>query len=183
MTLVKESKKIGAITRETMVAGVKDQLSQAQACIFIGFSRLPAFPFNILRNDLRAVKARVLITKNTLFKLALTDAGYQIPDEFLATETGVVFLNENDVVNGCKVLAEFSSQNEFLAIKGGLIQNRLLSPKELISIAKLPPKEVLMGMTVSAIASPLTGLLAAMNQIILKFVWAVDEIKKVKEKK
>jgi large subunit ribosomal protein L10 len=183
MVMLKESKKIGVIARETMVAEVKEHIIVAQACFFIGFSRVQAFPFNTLRNNLREAGARVLITKNTLFKLALADIGQSVPDTFLEAETGVVFVNDEDVVKACKILVEFSQENEFIALKGGLIKDRQLTAKELISIAKLPSKEVLMGMAVSAIASPLTGLLVVMNQMILKFVWVVEEIKKVKEKK
>ena len=49
-------------------------------------------------------------------------------------------------------------------------------------LAKLPPKEVLLGMAVSGIASPLTGFISTMNQMMLNFLWTVEEIRKVKDK-
>jgi len=50
-------------------------------------------------------------------------------------------------------------------------------------LAKLPSKEVLLGMAVSALAAPLSGFANVLNQVILKFVWAIEEIKKTKDKK
>ena len=53
--------------------------------------------------------------------------------------------------------------------------------KELASISKLPSRPVLLGMAVNCIASPLTSFANGLNQIILKFVWAIEEIRKKKE--
>lgn len=183
MVDVKEAKTIGLLTREKIVGEIKDLVGQTHACFFISFSKLAAFPFNMLRNNLRLAGSRVFITKNSLFERALTESGWQDIDTFLTSETGVVLVFDDDVVKTCKVLIEFAQENEFLQIKGGVIKDKRVSPKDITALAKLPSQEVLRGMAVSAVASPLIGFLTALNQITLKFLWAVEEIKKVKEKK
>jgi len=180
---LKEAKTIGLLTREKIVSEIKGLVNQAQACFFISFSRLPAFPFNVLRNNLRCLGSRIFIAKNSLFQRALTESGWQDFDDFLSLETGVVLVFDDDVIKTCKVLIEFAQENEFLRLKGGIINGKRVTAKEITALAKLPSKDVLRAMAVSAIASPLTGFLTALNQIILKFLWVTEEIKKVKEQK
>ena len=85
-------------------------------------------------------------------------------------------------VKACKVLADFAKENEAFQIKGGVLKDKKLTAKDVTDLAKLPSKEILLAMAIGAMAAPLTGFLAAMNQIILKFLWVVEEIKKGKEK-
>ncbi len=178
-----EAKKVGIITSETIVLDLKEKLKDIEGLFFLSFTRLPAYPFNVLRNNLRAAGARVVITKNSLFSRTFKDLGWGDSPAFLESETAAVLVYDKDISGVCRTLVDFSLENEFLKIKGGLIHDKKVTPKEVEAIAKLPAKQVLMGMTVSALASPLTGFLSTMNQIILKVVWLVDELKKVKEKK
>jgi len=118
-----------------------------------------------------------------LFKRALNELGWEDVNSLLEAETGVVIVKDDDVVKACKILVEFTKETETLQLKGGIIKDKRVSPKELGVLAKLPSREVLIGTVVSVFASPLSGFLNTLNQIILKFVWVVEEIKKTKEQK
>ena len=100
--------------------------------------------------------------------------------DFFKKETAAVFVEENDIVKACKVMVDFSKDNEALVLKGGVLNNKIISSKEMAALASLPSRDVLLSMVLRGFTSPLTGFLTCMNQIILKFVWAVEEIKKVK---
>ncbi|MBN3040881.1 MAG: 50S ribosomal protein L10 [Candidatus Omnitrophica bacterium] len=178
----KETKTIGLLTREKIVNEIKEKAKDVSGCFFISFNKLPAYPFNTLRNNLVDCGAKVFVTKNTLFQKALKEIGWDTA-ALLDTETGLVLVYDQDVVGVCKALVQFSQEFESLQLKGGLINDKPVSVNEIKSIAKLPSREAVLGMAVSGIASPLTGFLNALNQIILKFVWVVDEIKKKKENK
>jgi len=172
--------KIGLLTRETIVEELKQKAKEAEGCFFIGFNKVDAFSFNHLRNSLKTSKAQVFVAKNSLFKRAFQELERQNAESFLEAETGIVFVYDKDIVRPCKILADFSKETEGLRLKGGVIKGKEISSKELGTLAKLPSKEVLLGWAVSAIASPITGFLACANQIILKFVWVLEEIKKCK---
>jgi len=181
--MAKEIKKIGLLTREKIVEEIKKGVKDTEGCFFFGFSKVGAFPFNELRNNLRDSGANVFVAKNSLFKRALDELGWEDVNSLLEAETGVVIVKDDDVVKACKILVEFTKETETLQLKGGIIKDKRVSPKELGVLAKLPSREVLIGTVVSAFASPLCGFLNTMNQIILKFVWVVEEIKKTKEQK
>ncbi|MBP7088255.1 MAG: 50S ribosomal protein L10 [Candidatus Omnitrophica bacterium] len=177
-------KKLGLLTKETITGELKGEIQKTSGYFFIGFNKIAAYPFNVLRNELKEAGARVLITKNTLFDRVLAELkGQSDLKEMLNSETGLVLVYDSDVVKVCKVLIDFAKENESLQLKGGVIKDRKVSQKDLKALAKLPSREVLLGMVVSAMASPLTGFLSSLNQIILKFIWVVEEIKKTKDKK
>ena len=100
--------------------------------------------------------------------------------DFFEAETGLVYVREGDIVKACKMLTDFAKDNEVLEIKGGLIDDRKITKKEVKALAGLPSRQVLLGMAVSTLAAPLSGFLNCLNQVILKFVWVVKEVEKKK---
>jgi len=179
--MAEEEKKIGLLIREKIVDELKDRIKDTQGCFFVGFNKVEAFGFNTLRNNLKDAGAQVFVVKNSLFKRTLEDLKWQDFNNLLEAETGVVLVYDEDVVKTCKTLVEFVKETETLQLKGGVIKDKRVSSNEINALAKLPSRDVLLGRAVSAIASPLTGFVSSLNQIILKFIWVVQDIKKKKE--
>jgi large subunit ribosomal protein L10 len=175
-------KKIGLLTREKISQEVKEGLAQSQACVFVGFAKTKAFPVNKVRNSLKSAHAKLFVAKNTLLAKAFKDANNQDVSSLIEGETGVVFAYDKDVIAACKVLVDFSKENESLKLRGGFLKDKKITTVELQELVKLPPKEVLLGMVVNGIASPLTGFMATLNQLVVQFLWILEEIKKKKEK-
>ena len=75
-----------------------------------------------------------------------------------------------DPVSVPNLLVKFSKKAKKLVIKGGVVENRVLSAEEMVAVAKLPTKPQLIGMFAGAIISPVT-----------KFAFACNEIAKAKE--
>jgi len=173
-------KKIGTLTREKIISDIQTKVKDSNACFFLDFNKLPAFSFNKLRNNLKGAGSGVVVAKNTLIQKAFKDSGKDDLSAFLGEGTGVVLVYDKDVVKTCKTLVDFSKENENLKLKGGFLGETKVSLEEVTALAKLPPKEVLLGMAVSGIASPLTGFVCMLNNIILKFVWAIQEVKNKK---
>ncbi|MBU2251019.1 MAG: 50S ribosomal protein L10, partial [Candidatus Omnitrophica bacterium] len=96
-------------------------------------------------------------------------------------ETGAVLVYEKDLVEACKAIVDFAKESELLEVKGAQIDSKKLSAKEVQAMAKLPSREILLGMAVSGLAAPISGFARCLNQVILKFVWAVEEVRKAKE--
>ncbi len=72
-----------------------------------------------------------------------------------------------DAAAAAKALRDFrrSTQNTLLEFKGGWMDGQALSPEDVDAIAQLPSKEVLIGRLVGMIASPLSGLVIALNNL------------------
>ncbi|MFA6281019.1 MAG: 50S ribosomal protein L10 [Candidatus Omnitrophota bacterium] len=173
-------KRIGVVVREKIVDEIKENIKESEGCFFLNFNKVKARSVSQLRNNLRTTGANIYVAKNSLFEKAFDDKKENL-NNFISQETAVVFIHDKDIVKTCKALVDFAKENEILQIKGGFIKDKPITTDEVSALSKLPPKEVLLGMAVSGIASPLTSFVSTLNQVVLKFVWAIDGIKKSKE--
>src|SRR6266702_7391300 len=88
--------------------------------------------------------ATFTVVKNTLTRIAVTEAG--LADELspmLAGPSAVAFV-EGDVVEAAKGLRDFARAHPLLVIKGGVLDGKALTPSEIIKLADLEPREVLL---------------------------------------
>ena len=174
-------KKVGLIVREKIVDDIKMGAKNASACFFVKLNSIPAFSLNTMRNGLQRQGAKFVMAKNTLIERAFKDVGFNDLEGLMGKETGVVFVNDKDAVKACKTLIDFTKDNEnIIELRGGFLSSKKISSREMSDLAKLPAREVMLGMALGTMIAPLTGFLVSMNQVILKFVWTVEEIKKKK---
>jgi len=175
-------KKIGVLVREKTLDDVKDNLSGSQGCFFIGFSKIAGVPMSGMRNSLRKAGSRMLVAKNTIISKAFGELGMEDPQTFLDAETGIVLVRDGDLVAACKVLVDFSKDNDAFRIKGGYLNTKKISAGDVTALAKLPSREVLLGMVVSTFAAPISGLVNCLNAVMSGFVTVLDEVRKKKDK-
>ncbi|MCF7876894.1 MAG: 50S ribosomal protein L10 [Candidatus Omnitrophica bacterium] len=173
-----KAKTVGLAIRENIIKKVQERVNSSSVYFFIGFGNVKSSSLSQLRNQLRLVDSYVFVAKNSLINKALEGLDLEKLEDYLQGETGIISVYNEDIVKPCKTIVDFAKENEAFAIKGGIIEGRKINKEELESLAKLPGREILLGQAVSALASPLTGFLACLNQIILKFAWVVEEIKK-----
>ncbi|MCM8824270.1 MAG: 50S ribosomal protein L10 [Candidatus Omnitrophica bacterium] len=172
-------KRVGLIYREKIIELLLKEWDNTDTCLLVGFDKVKAFNLNQLRNELRKEKSKMFVSKKSLIARAFQDKGISCDSNLLAESKAIVFVSD-DMVKITKLLLDFSKENEGFSLKGGFIKDKPLTFKQLEEIADLPSKEVLIGMAVMAIASPLTGFLGTMKNIILKFIWLIEELKKKK---
>lgn len=170
--------KAGRFYRERIIQLLRSESKQTDSYLFVNFKGLNASQLNVLRALLKEKKARLIVSKNRLLKKAFDNREENF-EQFLKAETGIVYA-VGDIVEITKALFDFNKENNQFEIKGGLINQEKFERKTLENISKLPTRSALLGMTVNCIASPLTSFVSALNQIILKFIWAIEEIKKKK---
>ena len=106
--------------------------------------------------------ATFAVVKNTLTKLAATEAG--LADELnglLSGPSAIAFV-QGDVVEAAKGLRDFSKANPFLVIKGGVLEGKGMTPAEIGKLADLEPRDVLLARFAGAMQASLSGAAATM---------------------
>ncbi len=150
--------------KKQRVADLADKLERSQAVVLTSYQSeslragLDTSELTGLRRQLQEVGADYYVVKNTLFKLALERAAYPTPEEQQLTGPTAVAFCPGDVIEPLKRLIEFSRSTPSFAIKGGFLGHRLLSTADMISVANLPPRQVLIAQVLGGIQAPLTGL-------------------------
>jgi large subunit ribosomal protein L10 len=117
-----------------------------------------------LRTPLRAAGAEHKVYKNTLARIAATDAGFESLNEFLLGPTALTFVT-GDSVAAAKALLDQSKANPLLVIKGGVLGAAPMSADDIKALASLPSREVLLAQLAGAFQAPLVktaGLLQAL---------------------
>ena len=117
-----------------------------------------------LRAPLRAAGAEHKVYKNTLARIAATNAGYEGLNEYLLGPSALTFVT-GDSVAAAKALLDQSKTNPLLVIKGGMLGDAPMSADDVKALASLPSREVLLAQLAGAFQAPLVktaGLLQAL---------------------
>jgi large subunit ribosomal protein L10 len=117
-----------------------------------------------LRSPLRDAGAEHKVYKNTLARIAATDAGYESLNEHLLGPTALTFVT-GDSVAAAKALLDQSKANPLLVIKGGVLGDAPMTADDVKALASLPSREVLLAQLAGAFQAPLVktaGLLQAL---------------------
>lgn len=155
-----------AITRERkeeLVAQYGELLAATTGFIVTEYRGMTVAQVKDLRTRLRDVEGRFVITKNTLFTLALRDAEWPIPEELLLGPTAVAFGNGN-LPAVAKIILAYSKENEAVfKIKGGVMAGQVISAGQVEAVSTLPSIDELRAQLAGLIVQPATGLVSVLN--------------------
>jgi len=148
--------------KEAVVQEVEAKLREAQTAIITDYRGLTVQEIAKLRRELGQHGVEYKVYKNTLIKRAVDKLDIEGVDDFLKGPTALA-LSRNDPVAPAKVLAVFAKENKFLGIKGGLLEGGIIDKASIMALAKLPPREVLLGRLAGILQAPLSGLANVLN--------------------
>ena len=150
--------------KTAVVDKLAEDLSEAQAIFAVDYKGISVPQAAELRTKLRESDASFKVVKNRLAKLAAEKAGAEI-DELLTGPIALTLINGDPVVVA-KTITTFTREHHVLEYKGGLMDGAALDVDGFTAIARLPGLDVLHGQLVGLTASPLTGLVAGMSNLI-----------------
>ena len=160
------------------VAQIAEAIRESEAVFAVDYRGISVPQAAELRSKLIEAGARFSVVKNTLTQRAVDDVGADTLKEFLEGPTAFTFVSAEggDVAMAAKALSQFRRANEVLEFKGGIMGGEPLSIDQIESIARLPAVDVLHGQVVGVLASPLTGLVRGLNQMIAGLAIALGQI-------
>jgi large subunit ribosomal protein L10 len=155
--------------KKDMVADYVEKLSSSQAVILTNYRGLNVAHLTELRRKLREEKSTYQIIKNTLFKLALQEAGIPIPVDELEGTVAVSYCSE-EVPPVARMLTAFATETGILQIRGAILGTDLLGAEEVKSLADLPPREILLGQLLASVQSPMSSMVSTINAPLRELV-------------
>ncbi len=162
----------------TAVAELTEKFGRARLAILTECVGLPVNEVTELRKQLRGAKAEYRIVKNTLAARAAEGTVLADLKTYLKGPTGVV-IGYDDPVLPTKVLKDFigaEKRDQKIRITAGVLEGKILQPAELAAVAKLPKKEVLIAMLLSAMQGPIRGVVYTLSAVLSKFVRVIAAI-------
>jgi large subunit ribosomal protein L10 len=166
--------------KQETVTQVSAQLAKAQAVIVAEYRGLGVGAMTGLRAKARGAGVHVRVLKNTLARRAVQGTQFEKLSEQLSGP--LVYGFAQDPVAGAKVLADFAKDNERFVIKGGAMQNALMSAKDVKLLATMPSRDELLAKLAGTLQAPIVKLARTLNEIPGKFVRTLAAVRDAKEK-
>ena len=148
------------------VAELTEDFRTANATVLTEYRGLTVTAMKQLRRALGA-DTKYSVVKNTLTKIAAKDAGVDIADDLLVGPSAVAFI-KGDPINAAKSLRDFQKENPFLIIKGGIYEGKSVTPAELMELANLESREVLLAKLAGAMKASMAKAAATFDALRAK---------------
>ena len=150
--------------KESTVAELTERFRSSSGAVLTEYRGLTVSQLGELRKTLDG-HAQFSIVKNTLTKIAATQAGVTAElTDLLEGPSAIAFVG-GDVVEAAKGLRDFSRTYPQLVIKGGVLEGKPLTPAEIVKLADLEPREVLLAKLAGAMKASLAGAAATFNAV------------------
>ncbi len=153
--------------KEEEVKKLAEQMKNAKVILLTDYRGINVADVTKLRTDLRNAKADYKVIKNNIIKRALETNGESGLNDLLEGPTAVV-MGEEDYLEPLKAIYGFSKENDFYKIKGGIIEGKVMGAEELITLAKLPSRQELLGMLAGALLGNISKVAVALDQVRLQ---------------
>jgi len=166
--------------KKEVIANLKEELSKINAAVLVDYRGLDCEQMGALRRDLKGSAAELKVVKNTLLKIASEGTSYDQLNDYYKGPTAITLIKE-DPVEAAKVLMKYVKDFKALEVKSGILQGKLLNAEELVALSKLPSREVLLSMMLSAMNGPIRGFATALAGVPRGFVTALSALQEKKE--
>lgn len=146
-----------------IIDSLEETFSRCSLGILTDYRGLTAHEMTGLRRKLGESGIEYRVVKNTLARFAAERLGRT---DLAATFDGPVALalGYGEIVEPAKVLTGYiDTTKSILTIKGGFLGDSLLTSEEVLTLAKLPSREVLLAMVFGAMQSPIAALANCLN--------------------
>ena len=150
--------------KQEEVSKLAEKLKEAKVILLTDYRGINVEDVTKLRAELRGVNTEYKVIKNNIIKRALDANGENGLDDLLEGPTALIIGTE-DYLEPSKIIYNFSKNNDFYKIKGGIIDGKVMTAEEIITLAKLPSRQELMAKLAGALLGNITKLAVALDQV------------------
>ena len=152
--------------KASAVAELTEDFRTATATVLTEYRGLSVTSMKELRRAL-GEKTKYSVVKNTLTKIAAKDAGVDLSPDLLVGPSAVAFI-KGDPIDAAKSLRDFAKENPFLVIKGGIYEGKAVTKEELMQLANLESREVLLAKLAGAMKGSLAKAARVFDALRIK---------------
>lgn len=146
------------------VSKLATQMKEAKLVLLTDYRGINVADVTALRTELRNLNADYKVIKNNITKRALKENGIEGLDEVLEGPTAVIMTNE-DYLEPTKAIYNFTKNNDYYKIKGGVVDGKVMTAEEIITLAKLPSRQDLLSMLAGGLLATISKLAIALDQV------------------
>jgi len=153
--------------KKSEVSELATKIKDAKAVILTDYRGINVTDVTDLRTKLRGSNTNYKVIKNNIIKRALKECNIEELDDVLVGPTAVI-MNDEDYLDTAKIIYKYAKSNETYKIKGGIIDGKVMTAEEIITLAKLPSREDLLSMLAGALLGNISKVAVAIDQVRVK---------------
>jgi len=147
-----------------ILAKVTESIKDAVSVVFVRFNKLTVADTTAMRKSLKDEGVNYFVAKKTLLKRALESAGYEGTLPELPGEVAIAW-STTDSTAPARGIYQHSKKHEGLSLLGGVFENAFMDAEAMKGIATIPSVDVLRGMFVNVINSPIQRFAIAIGEV------------------
>jgi large subunit ribosomal protein L10 len=163
-----------------VIAEIAAEIEAAQAIFAVDYRGISVPQAAELRTKLREADATFKVVKNSLTERAADEVGRGELKTLLIGPTALTFVR-GDAATAAKAIADYARATQLLPFKGGTMGTESLGAEQIVSISRLPSREVLYGQLVGVVASPVSGLVRTLGALVGGLAVALGQVREKKE--
>jgi large subunit ribosomal protein L10 len=148
------------------VAELTEDFKSATATYLTEYRGLTVTSMKALRRSL-GPDTKYSVVKNTLTKIAAKNAGIDISDDLLAGPSALAFI-KGDAIDAARNMKNFQKENPLLVIKGGIYEGKFVTAAEIMKLADLESREVLLAKLAGAMKGSLAKAARTFDALRIK---------------
>ena len=137
-------------------------LQKVSSLIVTTYSKLTVAQDFELRKTLRSSGAKYAVVKNTLAERAAKGTKVEGALKDLSGVTSIAY-TEGDPVALAKALSKYAKDNPEFTFKSGIVEGRVITIKEIESLATMPSKEEIYSKLLFLLSAPAQRLVTVLN--------------------
>ena len=158
------------------VAELTERFHSSEGAVLTEYRGLSVSQLAELRGNLGG-SATFTVVKNTLTKIAATEAGVASEIESLLSGPSAIAFVQGDVVEAARGLRDFSRTNPLLVIKGGVLDGKAISPSDIERLADLEPREVLLAKLAGDMKASMAKAAAVFNALPVQMAQLAEALR------
>ena len=162
--------------KTALIEDLTGKFRDSNGAVLTEYRGLTVAQLRELRGNLKG-NATFTVTKNTLAKVAATEAGVGDQVSSMPSGPSAIAFVDGDVAQAAKGLLDFAKANPLLIIKGGVLDGKALTPAEVGKLADLEPRDVLLAKLAGAMKASMAGAAATFNALPTQMALLADALR------
>lgn len=150
--------------KQAKVDELAKEMKEAKIVLLTDYRGITVTDVTKLRADLRNANAEYKVIKNNIIRRALDANGEKELDSALEGPVALV-IGKEDYLESAKVIYNFTKDHDFYKIKGGIVEGKVMTAEEIITLAKLPSRQELLAKLAGSLLGNITKLAALLDQV------------------